>query len=493
MYLGHRIRAVVLPATLLCGTLVASGQSTTTVTQTVNQRNTIGVLSASPSSGLIGGQSVAFTYVLHTGGAPAATSETVQFYDGATPIMAPQIIGTLAGSNLLPYSQVDTGHGWTVTGTAPTVNAGNGTGPDGSSTTATQVVFPNTAAGTSGVQLAVPGTGYASLPITLSVWAKSAAPTTLTLALTDSPAVTASSSTTCAVTSAWQRCTLTYTFPANAGSGFAARLSSANQAAQTISLWGAQVEQATSAGPYVSTIGTARASGGQAGSVTVTDGALLAGNHSITVIYAGDANFITSTSNALSLTFAKDTPSITLAASPATTSAYGQAITFTVALAAQATGSTDVPSGTVEFFDGATSLGTATVDGGGFAALSISGSSSLSVGSHTITAVYSGEVDFNSVTSAPLSYTVTQAANAVTIGITSSRNPSVYGDTVTLTIVVASAVGATPTGTVSIVDHGVTLNTVTLDGSGTAVYSLPLFSAGIHTITVTYSGDSNYN
>ena len=214
---------------------------------------------------------------------------------------------------------------------------------------------------------------------------------------------------------------------------------------------------------------------------------------SITVVYAGDTNLVASTSNAVSLSFAKDTPKITLTASPANTSSYGQAITFSVALVAQASGSTDVPAGTVQFFDGAVSLGTATVDGFGFAALSLSGTASLPVGSHTITAVYSGNTDFNPVTSTSLTYAVTPATNAVAIAVSSSRNPSVYGDAVTLIIVVSSSVGATPTGSVSIVDHAVTLGTATLDGTGTATYALPLLTAGPHTITVTYSGDNNYN
>ena len=69
----------------------------------------------------------------------------------------------------------------------------------------------------------------------------------------------------------------------------------------------------------------------------------------------------------------------------------------------------------------------------------------------------------------------------------------------TLTINVSSSVGVQPTGSVTIVDTtaSIALGTPALDGSGNATITIPsggvsLFNAGTHTITVTCSGDSNY-
>jgi len=63
----------------------------------------------------------------------------------------------------------------------------------------------------------------------------------------------------------------------------------------------------------------------------------------------------------------------------------GTAVTFTATvISALGTG----PTGNVTFKDGATSLGTGTLNSGGQATLT---TSSLSVGPHTITGVYSGD------------------------------------------------------------------------------------------------------
>jgi hypothetical protein len=470
-------------------------QSSGNITETVNQRGTIGVLTASPNSGLATGTTINFSYMLETAGAPAPTSETVQFYDGGTAIGSAQSITSTAGSNLLPYSQIDTTQGWTTVGTTgPTVTVNSATGPDGVASSATQVVFPDTTSTFSGVTYAVPGTAYASLSMTLSVWAKSASPTVLTLLLKDSPAVTATQSTTCAVTSTWQRCTLTYVFPANAGTGFSATLSSAGQPPQTINLWGAQVEQAAAAGPYVSTIGTARPTGGQGGPVSWSYAGLLTGSHSITAVYGGDANFLSSTSNALALTVGKDAPAIALSSSPVSTSAYGASVTFTANLAAPSTEPTYIPTGTVQFFDGVTALGGAqTINGSGNATLTLVGATALLAGTHSITAVYSGDSNFSTVTSSVETYTVTKASGAITVSPVSSLNPSRYGDAVTFTITLTSTFSAIPTGTVSISDSGTVLGTPTINGSGVATFTMNLFTAGAHNLTITYSGDGNYN
>jgi hypothetical protein len=466
-------------------------QSTGTVIQTVSQRNTIGVLSASPSGSITAGNPIAFTYMLYTAGAPAPVTETVQFLDGTNPIGTAQTITLGSGSNLIPYSQVDTAQGWTTSGTAPTVTTLAVNGPDGSTSSATTVSFAD---GASTVLYAVPSsTSYAGLQMSFSIWAQSATPTTLTLAVQDSPFVSASSSTPCSVTSAWQRCSLTYTFPANAGTGFAASLT-AGTYSTPISVWGAQIEQAAQPGPYVSTIGTARPTDGQAGAVSFSYSNFLPGSHSITVQYAGDTNFVGSTSNAVALTAAKETPGISLTDSPAGTSVYGVAVTLTAQVSDQDNGDGWIPTGTAQFFDGATSLGTVTLDGTGKATVTLAGATSLAVGTHSLTVQYSGDSSFTALTSGAISHVVTKASSSsvVTTAVTSSLNPSVYGDSVILSIHVSSSVGVQPTGTVSVVDGTTTLGTPTLDGSGNATVTVPALTAGAHTIVVTYSGDANY-
>jgi hypothetical protein len=473
------------------GSAMLLAQSTGTITQTVNQRNTIGTLSATPNGTIIAGDPVTFTYILNTAGAPAPVSETVQFFDGANALGTPQAIGLAAASNLLPYSQVNTGQGWTPSGTAPTVAAQAVNGPDGSTNTATILTFAN---GTSTVLYAVPGTtSYASQQVTFSIWAQSATPTTLTLAVEDNPFVAANQSAPCAVTSTWQRCTLTYAFPANAGTGFSVSLASSSFGVP-INVWGAQFEQAAQAGPYVSTIGTARPTGAQAGTVSFAWSQFQPGVHSITVQYAGDSNFIGSTSNAVALTAQQEIPKVVLTDSPAGTSVYGQAVTLTAQLSDQDNGDDWIPSGTVQFFDGATLIGTGTLNASGQASITLVGQTSLAAGSHSLTVQYSGDEDFSAVTSTPIIHVVTKASSAsvVTTTVSSSLNPSVYGDAIVLSINVTSSVGVQPTGTVSVVDGGSSLGTLTLSSTGNASITIPVFTAGTHTIVVIYSGDSNY-
>ena len=154
-----------------------------------------------------------------------------------------------------------------------------------------------------------------------------------------------------------------------------------------------------------------------------------------------------------------------------------------------------IPTGTVQFFDGATSLGTASVDGTGKATITLVGSTSLGAGSNSLTAQYSGDSQFSAVTSSTVTHVVSQAASSsvVTTTVNSSLNPSVYGDAVALSINVSSSVGVQPTGTVTIMDGSTRLGAPTLDGSGNASITILAFSAGVHTIVVTYSGDANYD
>ena len=94
----------------------------------------------------------------------------------------------------------------------------------------------------------------------------------------------------------------------------------------------------------------------------------------------------------------------------------GQAVTFTATVtvtggAAGTSGASGSPTGTVSFMDGKSLLGTAPVGAGGAASFTTTG---LSVGGHTITAVYGGDANFAASTSAPLAQTV--APKLATLG-----------------------------------------------------------------------------
>ena len=176
----------------------------------------------------------------------------------------------------------------------------------------------------------------------------------------------------------------------------------------------------------------------------------------------------------------------TLAAS-ANPAVASQSVTFTATVAA-VRGVTAVPTGSVTFLDGSTSLGTATLSGG-VATLS---TSTLAVGTHSITAQYSGDSNFHSSTSAALSEVITLAADSTTLA--SSLNPAGVGQSVTFTATIASTSGAataTPTGTVTFSDGSTTLGSTPV-ASGVATFSTSSLALGNHSITAQYSGNANF-
>jgi hypothetical protein len=226
-------------------------------------------------------------------------------------------------------------------------------------------------------------------------------------------------------------------------------------------------------------LGTVTLSGGSA---SLSMSSLSVGPHSITASYSGDSNFLSSASTALSQVVNQAASTTTLSSS-ANPSASGQNVTFT------ATVSPSAATGTVQFFDGATSLGTVPLSGGK-ATLS---TSALLVGPHSITANYNGDTNYAGSTSSVLPQTVNSLISTTT-SLTSSLNPSVRGQQVTFTATVKPSSGAgTPTGTVTFLDGSSTLGSSTLNASGVATLSVANLSVGTHSITARYGGDTNYN
>ncbi len=142
------------------------------------------------------------------------------------------------------------------------------------------------------------------------------------------------------------------------------------------------------------------------------------------------------------------------------------------------------PTGTVTFQNGAAVLATQTLSGGAASYTT----SNLPPGSNTLTAVYGGDSNFSGSTSAPLNQVV-QVATTTTL--TSSLNPSTYGEAVTFTAVVTPA---PPDGeTVSFMkEKGKTvLGTGTLSG-GTAIFVTSALPVGATSVTAVYGGDSGF-
>jgi hypothetical protein len=143
-------------------------------------------------------------------------------------------------------------------------------------------------------------------------------------------------------------------------------------------------------------LGSASLSSGKA---TLSTSALSTGTHSITTTYNGDTNYAPSTSPALTQTVNSLIATSTSLTSSPNPSTRNQTVTFT----ATVTASSGTPAGTVKFLDGSTTLGSSTLNSSGVAVLSVS---SLSTGSHSITAQYGGSSTDNGSTSPVLTQVV---------------------------------------------------------------------------------------
>ena len=145
-------------------------------------------------------------------------------------------------------------------------------------------------------------------------------------------------------------------------------------------------------------------------------------------------------------------------------------------------------TGTISFFDGTTNLCTIAVSAVSCPAGSGAG---FAVGTHVLTAVYSGDDSHFGSTSAAATVVVTEVAQTVTM-LTSSLDPATVGQSVTFTANVMASGGSAvaPTGVVTFLDGSTVLGTKTLVGSGVASFSTAALGVGSHAITAGYAGDS---
>ena len=144
-------------------------------------------------------------------------------------------------------------------------------------------------------------------------------------------------------------------------------------------------------------IGTASLVGDVA---TITVSSLPAGDYALEAQYQGDASFQGSISSTVDQTVDQASTTTSLSLSSSTVS-YGNPVTFTAAVTALAPGSGS-PTGSVEFFDGGTDLGSGDL-AGGTATFTIS---TLTAGDHQITAQYQGDTNFLGSTSSAQTLTV---------------------------------------------------------------------------------------
>jgi hypothetical protein len=167
---------------------------------------------------------------------------------------------------------------------------------------------------------------------------------------------------------------------------------------------------------------------------------------------------------------------------------YSQPETLTATVHGPGAPQPGTPTGTVTFFDSSSPLGTVGLDASGIARLT---PAVLTLGSHSITASYSGSAVYTGSTTGASSLTVSQAQSAT--GLSTSANPAPAGGSVTITAAITPVGPATgtPTGSATFFDGSTQLGSAALDGGGNASISRTL-TYGTHQLSATYAGDVNF-
>ena len=167
---------------------------------------------------------------------------------------------------------------------------------------------------------------------------------------------------------------------------------------------------------------------------------------------------------------AQEAPTTTSLTAPGNAT-YGTNVTLTATVSS----TSGIPAGAVTFLNGATSLGTASLNAGGVAALS---TSALPGGSDTVTAVYAGTTNFDESTSTVSSVTVSAATQTITFAAVAAR---AYGSAPFAVSATSSAGSGYPvTITVQSGPAVISGGIVTLKGAGTVV------------LQAAQAGNSNY-
>jgi len=177
------------------------------------------------------------------------------------------------------------------------------------------------------------------------------------------------------------------------------------------------------------------------------------------------------------------TASLSIATS---TSAILASSTLTVTVTMSGSGSLGTPTGSVVLAGGGYSASEGLT--GGVATIAIP-ANSLSTGSDTLTASYSGDSNYAAATG---SATVT-VTNASSVTVSPALITVDTGQSLGVSATVTGANG-TPTGTAKVAAGGYTSPAATLSSSGTVAFTIPADSltSGTATVTITYSGDSSY-
>ena len=214
---------------------------------------------------------------------------------------------------------------------------------------------------------------------------------------------------------------------------------------------------------------------GATGTASIPDSFATPGSYPITATYTSTSNTAGGTASLTQLV--GNTTSVTLTSS-INPSLVNQSTTLTATL--MSLGTFGAPTGTIQFFDGATSLGTVNVTAG-IATLPASFSTA---GTHNLAAVYTSTNPNLTGSTSPVY--AQHVLNLASLILTSSVNPSLPGQSTTLTATLTTLT-TSPGGTIKFYDGTTLIGTATLPANSVSV---SFTTTGNHILTAVYSGDT---
>ena len=203
------------------------------------------------------------------------------------------------------------------------------------------------------------------------------------------------------------------------------------------------------------------------------------GTHNVDASYSGDTIYLGSVSSTIPLLAAPTPTTLTLSVAPAAATLAGQTVTMTATLNPYAVGPPNTTTNTeaVKFYNAATQIGTGALING----VATFATTSLPAGTDSLKAVYPGDPNYLTSTSSTVNVTV------ASILLSSSLNPSTFGQSVTFTASLAPG----ETGTVTFKDGTTVLGTNAVSSSA-ATYTTATLAIGFHDITAVYNGDGGH-
>jgi hypothetical protein len=228
-------------------------------------------------------------------------------------------------------------------------------------------------------------------------------------------------------------------------------------------------------------IGTASVNASGVATLTTVFNAV--GTFALHAEFAGDANYAASISPDQSHVVNQAATTTAVVSTP-NPSSVGESVTLSATVSVTTPGG-GTPTGSVEFFNGATSLGTGMLNASGVATL---GTSFANAGTFQLHAVYAGDANYTGSTSPDQAHVVGAASTTTTI-TADMPDASTAGNGYLVSVTVTSAFGATPTGSVVIDDGNGGTCTIAALSAGAGSCTVTSTTVGVLTLTATYTPD----